>query len=203
MSSNLSTYKFQLYQLIKHEWIWIATAASRNKQNDEKPYDEDFKLIHHWEVMHKICFFLFPLRWRIAKIVVIRKKVHSVIHNERRAPDVCMYTTFNYLRLLTTWNEENHWVTFFFISFIMIERTTMSWESLRVDKKVSRHFSRKILSFPLPDSRNILSTLSWRRVLIHSSDGHHNSTLLIPFLFSVMSFVLISFIVVKCFSCVS
>lgn len=126
----------------------------------------------------KFHFFSFPIAcvlW-MAKVRVIRKKKKCIRQCKRG--ELLTFACTRLLIIFGCWPHEMRkrkkpLSDSFFISFIINGRNDVMGE-LRRSKKVSRHFNRKISVISVTW---LLSTLSW----FCSSDGHHHSTLLIPF----------------------
>jgi hypothetical protein len=131
-------------------------------------------------------------------------------------PDVCTHTTFNYLRLLTTWNEENSLSAEFFSSHLSSKMFMKSsiFCLLNLMSDVFKWQRKKKVSRRRNHLLHIISvTWFWVYFIYYSlySSTLHSTFWIVSFeplfdTFFCMFFILYLqsiFIVIKCVSCVS
>lgn len=166
--------------------------------------------------MHKISFFPFPIamvgtnKQKIQQTPEwVAKKVHS--HWEPASSwRFCMCTTFNYLRLLTTWDaKEEKTIEWLAFHLIYHKSERRPWASERGMLRMAKNAKKvpdisivKFLSFPLPDSA-VHPSLSWFCSLL--DERHHPFDTFDPFLLAPLCSDPYSFIIVLewCSSCAS
>lgn len=151
--------------------------------------------------MHKISFHsLFAIFFCVGEK---RQKMHCKRRGEQQ------HTTFNYLRLLTTWNEEKSLSVFFF--HLIYHEEERNVYDFAVFELMS---SRKKVSFPFCRRQNHLHYFRSTWFTLHKFNftiffelwlcghRHHHSTLFDPF-FSFFFYLLSDFSHFYCVSCVS
>lgn len=209
---------------MKHEWVWIATGCTEQQQKKTQ-HDEERNptMTSKSYTPHNSCikfhFSHFPLRWLAQTNKKYQQTSEWVAKKSAFALRAgswwfCMCTTFNYLRLLTTWDAKEEktieWLFFHLIYHKSERRPSASDERDAEDgegrkKKVPDISIVKFLSFPLPDSA-VHPSSSWFCSLL--DERHHPFDTFDPFLlapFVVFSSEPYSFIIVLewCSSCAS